>query len=195
MNMIRLKLISARLTTPTIVVLVLSGCSGKPMRRVVVPVPGPAFDTKFLIDRAHHSRETIGLIEGCAVKASRSEMQTLCQQARFNAEQEITAVTKLRAGMSIHSASADESDEHESELFRGFQKEMGKATGTAFDNALLRALRQHYRQGSEEAASCSKIAVQPDLQQFCRALFQHEENVLRQINVYICDWFKHCSDR
>lgn len=178
-----------------ILLLLLEGCSGKAVRRPAPPVPGPAFDLRFLQDRAHHSRETIGLTEGCAVRASRSEMQTFCQQLRSDAEQEITAVTKLRAGMSIDSASANESDEHESELFRTFQKKMATAAGPAYDNALLRALRQHYREGSDEATSCSNVSLNTELKPFCMTLSKREEQVLRQINAYICDWFKDCSDR
>ena len=193
-NMTRLKPLLARCTTATLL-LFLSACSGKTVRRPAPPVPGPAFDSRFLQDRAHHSRETIGLTEGCAARASRAEMQPFCQQLRSDAQQEINIVAKLRAAMSVDSKSTDESDEHESELFRTFQKRMAAAAGPAYDNALLRALRQHYREGSDEATSCSTVTLNTEIKTFCMTLSKREEQVLRQINAYICNWFKDCSDR
>ena len=156
---------------------------------------GQEFEKEYLASRLHHHAETQNIVNTCIAKSQRAELVSFCKELNSTADRVIGRLRE-RAKEWYGIAVAPEADEeHGSELFRSFAERMKEASGPGFDKLTLQALRQQYRQGIDESTACQKQAVHEELRTACTTATGAQEKQLRQINDYICSWFRDCSDR
>jgi uncharacterized protein (DUF305 family) len=85
--------------------------------------------------------------------------------------------------------------ESDTEGYRNFLKSVQTSTGSAFEEAFLRALRLHHHEGVRESQTCQARASHPELKSSCSKMIGEQEQEIKQINAWICEWFRDCAER
>ena len=170
----------------------LIGCAARSNTRSVTP-SGPGADRGVVEELIHFQREALALASTCERKTSRQELQTFCQDLAKD-HGRVAATLSAWFAQWYPSATLQGSAGHSSEQFRGFEETMQSATGAAFEEAFLRGIRIHHRQGSQLTQQCSDSAQHDELKLFCVAETEKQQNELKQISGWICQWFRDCLD-
>ncbi len=88
-----------------------------------------------------------------------------------------------------------EPSQHSSEQFRGFLDEMRSSSGAKFEEAFLRGMRIHHRQGLDQTKDCEARATHPELRDLCGRQTVRQQQEERQIDSWLCQWFRDCVER
>lgn len=170
----------------------LIGCASRNNNRSATP-NGSGADRSILEQLIHFQREALTLAATCERKASRQELQMFCRDLVKDHGQVLATFSAWFAQW-YPSANLQASAGHSSEQFRGFEETMQSSTGASFEEAFLRGIRIHHRQGSELTEQCSSSGQHVELKQFCAMETQKQQSELKQISGWICQWFRDCLD-
>ena len=170
----------------------LIGCASRNNTRSAAP-SGPGADHSILEQLIHFQREALTLAASCERKASRQELRMFCQDLAKDQGQVLATLSAWFAQW-YPSATLQASAGHSSEQFQGFEETMQSATGAAFEEAFLRGVRIHHRQGSELTEQCSSSGQHVELKGFCAMETQKQQSELKQISGWICQWFRDCLE-
>ena len=167
-------------------------------RQQVAPTPPkvtvPVYDRDFLQNRIAHQQAVIEMARTCLQKTMRDELKQFCSalsRTETGESEQLQAWLTLWYGISSQPAAR----ERDTEGYRNFLKSVPTATGAVFDEALLRALRLHHREGIRESEACQSGASHQELKSFCTLMVSAQQKEIRQINSWICEWAKDCTEK
>jgi uncharacterized protein (DUF305 family) len=85
--------------------------------------------------------------------------------------------------------------ERATEGYRNFLGAVQSSTGPQFEEAFLSALRLHHHEGVRESQTCQSNASHPELKALCSRMINEQEQEIKQMNTWICAWFRDCVEK
>lgn len=76
--------------------------------------------------------------------------------------------------------------------YKTFLATAKSAAGPEFEEAFLRGMRLHHRQGLTESKLCQQRASRTELKDFCGELTSELQRDTRRIGKFICEWYRDC---
>jgi uncharacterized protein (DUF305 family) len=151
------------------------------------------YERDFLQNRIAHQQAVIEMARACLQKTTRDELRQFCSAlSRTESEESKQLQAWLSQWYGISSQPA--AQERDTEGYRNFLKSVQTATGAVFEEALLRALRLHHREGIRESEACQSGASHQELKSFCTQMVGEQQKEMRQINRWICEWAQDCAE-
>lgn len=176
-------------------ILVTLGCTGEGTtspRVAVPPAPQQRFERDFLQNRIAHQQAALEMARTCIQKAQREQLKTFCSGFVKTEEAEMKQMEDWYRSWYPGNAALPPEKEKMTQGYERFLGSVRSSTGVAFEEALLRALRVHHREGVQESGTCIAGAVRTELKQFCMRVRDEQGTEIQAISVWICQWFKDC---
>ena len=144
----------------------------------------------------HLAEEGQEMAQTCGEKTERNELRQFCTEMAKEERQRAAQLGRWLAEWYQSKAdSSTQRSEHSTEEFRSFRETMGSAKGAEFDEAFLRGMRVHHRDGLAHTADCQMRALHSELKEFCAVWNRRQQDELKQINAWVCLWFRDCVER
>lgn len=170
-------------------VMLVQGCATRstrtPMSQALVS------DLEFVSVLLRHNDVAARISSTCAERATKPELRDYCTgaAARLHTQRQ-KLMEWQRAGLTPGVRVPPHDDQYDT-----FLRRMKKASGDDFDEATVRAIRVHAREGLTETTACEERAADVRLKQFCGETKAGQQRVLENARNWICDWFKDCAER
>ena len=156
----------------------------------------PDYDRRVLETLLAHHQIEAEVLALCVQKASHTELTAFCEQQRTVQSDQAELMRELLRGWY---AVAEFPDPQPSRAltreYQTFLTQIRAKTGTAFDEALLRGMRVHHRQGVREVQACESRGTRDALRALCRDLNTSQRNDAERLNEWICRWYRDCLER
>ncbi len=134
------------------------------------------------------------MFQACSQKAQRQELVAFCRDLS-NREQEAANSMRNWLLQWYKTAPKPETSQHSSEQFRGFLDEMRSSSGAKFEEAFLRSMRIHHRQGLDQTKDCEARATHAELRELCSRQTRGQQEEERRIDSWLCQRFRDCVER
>lgn len=175
------------------VVLMISSCSGRHAPLQPLTPASPDYDRRVLEVLLLHHRVEAQVIATCMAKAARPELQEFCRE--LDAVQTAQADQMRQFLKRWFGADVPNTPVPISTLTREYQhflRQIESEQGPAFDEAFLRGMRVHHRQGIREVEACESRAAREPLRNLCRDLNAAQQQDSAKLTDWICRWFRDC---
>lgn len=158
-----------------------------------IPRTGADFDRDFLADTITHHEIAAEMLKSCLQKSKREELIALCQDlASVQQAQMGTMQVWVADWYAVPRNQPKSAAGHMSEEYRSFLEKVRTGSGEEFEEALLRGMRLHHRQGLVESKLCQQRASHAALKDFCGQLTLQQQQDMRRVGNFICQWYKDC---
>jgi uncharacterized protein (DUF305 family) len=181
-----------------VVVFALTGCGGlRPVATAtgVPPHPPLGLSGDFIRKGIAHQRAAVEMGETCIQKASRVELREFCKELLVREQSEMDQLKVWSATWYLADAALSAVKEKITAGYQNFEGDIRSKSGPAFDEALVRAIRLHHNEGLSESVSCTSGSVHDELKVYCTNARSEQEAELRQLNTWVCQWFRDCIAR
>lgn len=159
----------------------------------VIPRTGADFDRDFLTDTITHHEIAAGMLANCLQKSGRAELTALCQDlATVQQAQMGTMQAWLADWYGVQPYQSTGAAGHMSAEYRSFLEKVRTGSGEEFEEAFLRGMRLHHRQGLVESKLCQQRAAHTVLKDFCGQLTLQQQQDMQRVGNFICQWYKDC---
>jgi len=184
---------SIRVSMLVALALLAGSCTGRHREIQPLTPSAPDYDRRVLeILLMHHQieGEVLGL---CALKASRAELKEFCRALQTaQAEESLRMRRDLKEWFGVERPSVPLPRRSITREYQSFLARIRDTSGPAFDEALLRGMRVHHRQGIREVRACEERAQHPVLRDYCRELNAAQQRDSQKLTEWICHWYKDC---
>ena len=183
------------LISSTATVCVSLSCARSPHRPALSAIPsyGAEFDRDFLADTITHHKIAAEMFGTCLQKSSRAELTALCQDLGTVQQ---TQMRNMQAWLAdwygVQQNQQPRAAEHMSKEYRSFLEKARSGSGPEFEEAFLRGMRLHHRQGLVESKLCEQRASHAALKDFCDQLTLEQQKDMRRVGDFICRWYRDC---
>ena len=173
---------------------VLSSCAAKTARNDVPSPPTPQYERDFLQNRVAHQQAAVEMAQACVQKAQREPLKQFCTAL---IDTESAESKQLQSWLSEwYGLSAPPgAQERATQGYRNFMQSVRTQSGPQFELAFLSALRLHHHEGVDESRTCQARAVHSELRSVCATMLDEQEREVKQMNAWICEWFRDCVER
>ena len=175
--------------------LLLFSCAGRHSSSAApTGITGPEYERGFLQNRVAHQQAVIEMARACVQKAVHDELKQFCPALSGRESEE---AKQLQGWLSQWYGISNQPQAQESatEGYRNFLKSVQTSTGSEFEEAFLRSLRLHHHEGVNESQTCQTRASHSELKSSCSQMIGEQKQEIRQINAWICEWFRDCAER
>lgn len=154
----------------------------------------PRYEEEFLQNRIAHQQAAIDMARTCVLKAVRDELKQFCSKL---VDTESKESKQLQGWLSEwHNISTQPTvRERATQGYQNFLQSVQTSTGTDFEEAFLRALRLHHHEGVNESQDCQARASHSELKASCSQMVSEQGQELKQMNTWICGWFRDCAEK
>ena len=154
----------------------------------------PDYEGAFLQNRIAHQQAAIDMARTCLQKAVREELKQFCSKI-VNTESDESKQLQgwLREWYNISAQLT--AGERATQGYKNFLRSVQTSTGADFEEVFLRALRLHHHEGVNESRDCQARASHPELKSSCSQMVNEQEQELKQMNTWICGWFRDCAEK
>jgi hypothetical protein len=162
-----------------------AGCAG---RSAKVAVPTPRSDAEIVDMLLTHNEVAMRIVVLCSERAVRAELKEYCSTGTPR-----LAVQREQLGQ-WRKSPRDPLPRHDDQ-YDTFLRRMTEASGDDFDEAAVRAIRVHAREGLTETTACEERASDTRLKQSCGEMKAAQQRALENARKWICEWFRDCAER
>lgn len=154
----------------------------------------PDYGRTFLQNRIAHQQAAIDMAGTCLQKAVREELKQFCSKI---VDTESGESKQLQGWLSewYKISTQPNARERATQGYQNFLRSVQTSTGADFEEAFLRALRLHHHEGVNESRDCQARASHPELKTSCSQMVNEQEQELKQMNTWICGWFRDCAEK
>lgn len=173
----------------------LPSCAGRrSSRSQSSAVTVPDYEREFLQNRIAHQQAAIDMARTCGQKTVRDELKQFCSTL---VDIESKESKQLQSWLSEWYKVSTRSTvrERATQGYQNFLQSVQISTGSDFEEAFLRALRLHHHEGVNESQDCQARASHPELRASCSQMVSEQEQELKQMNTWICGWFRDCAEK
>ena len=148
----------------------------------------PASDAEIVDMLLTHNEVAVRIVALCSERAVRADLKEYCSTGapRLAAQRQQLFQWRKSQG--------DQLPRHDDQ-YDTFLRRMKETRGDDFDEATVRAIRVHAREGLTETTACQERASDTRLKQFCSEMKAAQQRALDNARNWICDWFKDCAER
>ena len=166
---------------PLGLMLSLAACAHR--ERIDIPASAP-HDNRFLVAMLDHRREGDRMIMPCKDKGDiRQELRDFCQKLDTEVDSEDATMANWLAAW--YQQGPPRRDPYPLWL-SGLKR-------TEYEDNFLRQMIEHHSHGIEHAQACASDARHPELKGFCQKLTEELRTERKQMEDWMCQWFKHCG--
>lgn len=173
----------------------LLSCAGsRPRSSVSSGITLPDYERTFLQNRISHQQAAIDMARTCTQKATREELKQFCSKILDTESGESEQLLgwldnwyKISTQPNVR--------ERATQGYQNFLQSVQTSTGAAFEEAFLRALRLHHHEGVSESEDCRTRASHAELKSSCTQMAIEQRQELKQMNNWICGWFRDCAEK
>ena len=162
-----------------------AGCAA---RSAKVAVRTPASDAEIVDMLLTHNEVAVRIVALCAERAIRADLKEYCSTGAPR------LATQRQQLVQWRKSSGDQLPRHDDQYDTSLRR-MKEASGDDFDEATVRAIRVHAREGLTETKACEERAADARLKQFCGEMQAAQQRALENARNWICQWFKDCAER
>ena len=177
-----------------VLVVVLGSCAGKNDRSSIPSLPTPQYERDFLQNRVAHQQAAIEMAQACMQKAQRDPLKEFCV-ALVDTENAESKQLQLWLSQWYGLSAVPGAQERATQGYRNFMQSVRTQNGPEFERAFLSALRLHHHEGVDESKMCQVQAVHGELRSLCTTMVEEQEREVKQMNAWICEWFRDCVER
>lgn len=154
----------------------------------------PDYERAFLQNRIAHQQAAIDMARTCAQKGVRDELKQFCAKL---ADIESKEAKQLQDWLTewYKLSTQPMARERATQGYLNFLQSVQTSTGTDFEEAFLRALRLHHHEGVNESQDCQVRASHPELKASCLKMVSEQGQEIKQMNIWICGWFRDCVEK
>ena len=192
MNGRRIEVLAA--SWSVVALMVLASCAGRNGRSSTPLPPTPEFERDFLQNRIAHQQAAIEMAQACVQKAQRDALKQSCS-ALIDTEARESKQLQSWLNRWYAVSAAPGARERTTEGYRNFMAAMRMATGADFESGFLSGMRLHHHEGVRESQACQTRAVHEELRSLCATMVEEQEREIKQMNAWICEWFRDCVER
>jgi uncharacterized protein (DUF305 family) len=153
-----------------------------------------AFERNFLQNRVAHQRAALDMAGMCIEKAIHEELKQFCSVLR-GADMKESEQLQSWLAQWYGTTMLPRGPEAALQGLRSFLDSVQKSTGAEFEEAFLRTFRLHNRDGISESQACESTALHQELRAFCAKITIGQQRETKQINTWICHWFRDCVEK
>jgi uncharacterized protein (DUF305 family) len=177
--------------------LMLTSC-GPPRSTVSAPAtpqrsPGVA-EAAFLSTRAEHSEMEAQFLDLCSQRAARTELKSFCAgqaaQERERAAEFRSWLQSWHPAVVTGNVARGDIDRHKESISK-----VESAAASNWEEIFLHELRQRSRQETAELDSCPVSAAHTELRDRCGQLKSTHDQNERQMDQWICQWYRDCAEK
>ncbi|MCU1329100.1 MAG: hypothetical protein JWN34_4470 [Bryobacterales bacterium] len=175
-----------------------TGCGGQrtiSARAGVPAAPASGFEQEFIQNRIAHQQAVVEMARTCIQKTERIELREFCREFLVHEQSEMDRIEVWSNTWYPADAGRPPAKEKISRGYQNFQDAIRSKSGPAFDEALLRAIRLHHNEGLSESVTCTGGSVHDELKLYCQKAQSEQELEIKQMNAWVCQWFKDCIAR
>ena len=162
-----------------------AGCA---TRSTKVALRSPASDAEIVDMLLTHNEVAVRIVALCSERAVRADLKEYCSTGAPRLAGQRQQLVQWRK------SPGDQLPRHDDQ-YDTFLRRMKEARGDEFDEAAVRAIRVHAREGLTETTACEERAADARLKQFCGEMKSAQQRALENARNWICDWFKDCAER
>ena len=176
----------------------LMDCGGQVSRhaRISAPAaPTAQFEREFLKNRVAHQQAAVEMAQACIQKAQHPELKQFCGDFLKREQSELTQLQDWSSAWYPAQPNLPQGTEKMTQGYRNFLGSVRDSSGAEFEQSLLSALRLHHHEGVDESDSCIRGAVHNELKVSCQSARSEQEREIKQMNAWICLWFRDCIEK
>ena len=178
-----------------VLAMLLISCTSRQARIAAPPgTPGAAYDRDFLQNRIAHQRAAIEMTRACEQKAVHQELRQFCATLSGTENEESNQLQQW-LNQWFGASPLLEGHERDTRGYRNFLGSVRNSSGADFEQAFLSALRLHHHEGVTESQDCERRGTHPDLKSLCSRMVGEQENEIKQMNTWICSWYRDCVEK